>query len=119
MLLVVITPFVWMILGSVKTQGELLQVPPTWIPAEPTFDNFVRLFERPFGIFFRNSALVAVVVTAFNLLLSSMVGYALAHLNFPGKKIIFGAVLGCLMIPGLVLFIPQYVLIVNMGLANT
>lgn len=119
MLLVVITPFVWMILGSVKTQGELLQVPPTWIPAEPTLDNFVRLFERPFGTFFRNSALVAAVVTAFNLLLSSMVGYALAHLNFPGKKIIFGAVLGCLMIPGLVLFIPQYVLVVNMGLANT
>ena len=118
-LLVVITPFVWMILGSLKTQGELLRVPPTWLPDSPTFDNFARLFERPFGTYFRNSAVVAVVVTAVNLLLSSMVGYALAHLNFPGRKVIFGAVLGCLMIPGLVLFLPQYVLVVNMGLANT
>lgn len=119
MLLIVITPFVWMILGSLKTQGELLQVPPTWWPENPTLDNFVRLFDRPFGTYFRNSAIVAVIVTAGNLLLSSAVGYALAHLDFPGKRILFGAVLGCLMIPGLVVFIPQYVLIVNMGLADS
>ncbi|NLE98118.1 MAG: carbohydrate ABC transporter permease [Propionibacterium sp.] len=48
-----------------------------------------------------------------------MLGYALAHLSFPGKRIIFGTVLGTLMIPGLVTFIPQFVLVVNMGLANT
>lgn len=58
-------------------------------------------------------------MTVGNLLFCSMLGYALAHLNFPGKKIIFGAVLGTLMIPGLVVFIPQFVLVVNMGLANT
>lgn len=119
LLLIVITPFVWMLLGSLKTQGELLRVPPTWLPEAPTLDNFARLFERPFGRYFRNSAIVAVVVTAGNLLLSSMLGYALAHLRFPGKRVLFVAVLGCLMIPGLVTFIPQYVLIVNMGLANT
>ncbi|WP_347040944.1 carbohydrate ABC transporter permease [Brachybacterium nesterenkovii] len=119
LLLIVITPFVWMILGSLKTQGELLRVPPTWIPESPTLDNFARLFDRPFAQYFRNSAIVAVIVTAGNLLFSSMLGYALAHLRFPGKRIVFGAVLGCLMIPGLVLFIPQYVLVVNLGLANT
>ena len=119
LLLIVITPFVWMLLGSLKTQGELLAAPPTWIPKNPTWDNFQRLFERPFGRYFFNSTFVAVVVTVGNLLFSSMIGYALAHLRFPGKNLIFGAVLGCLMIPGLVLFIPQYVLIVNMGLANT
>lgn len=96
-----------------------MQVPPTWLPEHPTWDNFRRLFERPFAKFFTNSAIVALVVTAGNLLLSSMLVYALAHLRFPGKKILFGAVLGCLMIPGLVTFIPQYVLVVNMGLADT
>ena len=119
LLVIVMTPFLWMLLGSLKTQGELLAVPPTWIPESPTWDNFQRLFERPFGRYFSNSTIVAVVVTAGNLLFSSMIGYALAHLRFPGKKVLFGAVLGCLMIPGLVLFIPQYVLVVNMGLANT
>ncbi|SDL13996.1 carbohydrate ABC transporter permease [Tessaracoccus oleiagri] len=118
--LLVITPFLWMILGSLKTQGELLQVPPTWIPENPTLDNFSRLFDRlSFGRYFFNSTVVALVVTISNLLFCSMLGYALAHLNFPGKRIIFGAVLGTLMIPGLVTFIPQFVLVVNLGLANT
>ena len=120
LLLLVITPFLWMILGSFKTQGELLRVPPTWLPEAPTFDNFTRLFERlNFGRYFFNSTLVALVVTVSNLLFCSMLGYALAHLSFPGKRIIFGTVLGTLMIPGLVTFIPQFVLVVNMGLANT
>ncbi len=120
LLFIVVLPFVWMILGSFKSQSELLQVPPTWFPENPSLDNFQRLFQRqPFGRFFVNSTVVAVAVTAGNLLFSSMLGYALAHLHFPGKKIMFGAVLGTLMIPGLVTFIPQYVLIVNMGLADT
>ena len=118
-LLLVITPFVWMILGSVKTQGELLRVPPTWLPEEPTWDNFRRLFDRPFGRYFQNSAVVAIAVTVGNLFFSSMFGYALAHLNFPFKRVMLLLVLGCLMIPGLVTFIPQYVLVVNLGLANT
>lgn len=119
LVLVVLTPFLWMVLGSVKTQGELLKVPPTWWPEEPTLDNFRRLFDRPFPRYFLNSTIVAVAVTVGNLLFSSMIGYALAHLQFPFKKVIFAAVLGCLMIPGLVTFIPQYVLVVNMGLADT
>ncbi|MEL4357840.1 MULTISPECIES: carbohydrate ABC transporter permease [unclassified Luteococcus] len=119
-LFLVALPFVWMLLGSVKTQSELMSVPPKWLPQHPTLDNFRRLFaSQPWGRFFANSTIVAVAVTLGNLLFSSMLGYALAHLAFPGKKLIFGAVMGCLMIPGLVTFIPQYVLIVNMGLANT
>ena len=120
LLLLVITPFVWMVLGSFKTQAELLQDPPTWMPEVWTLDNYQRLFERlSFGRYFTNSTIVAVIVTIGNLLFSSMLGYALAHLRYPGKNLIFAAVLGTLMVPGLVLFIPQFVLIVNMGLANS
>ncbi len=120
LLLVVTTPFIWMVLGSIKTQGELLQSPPTFLPEVPTWDNFVRLFERlDFAHYFKNSAVVAVCVTAGNLIFCSMLGYALAHLEFPGKRTIFGSVLGTLMIPGLVTFIPQFVLVVNLGLANS
>ena len=120
LLLIVIMPFIWMVLGSLKTQGELLRVPPNFFPEAPSLDNFARLFDRlSFGRYFFNSTLVAVVVTVSNLIFCSMLGYALAHLNFPGKRIIFGAVLGTLMIPGLVTFIPQFVLVVNMGLGNT
>lgn len=117
---VVVMPFLWMVLGAFKTQGELLASPPTWWPVAPTFDNFTRLFERlDFGRYFFNSTTVAVIVTAGNILFCSMLGYALAMLEFPGKKAIFLAVLGTLMIPGLVVFIPQFVLVVNLGLADT
>lgn len=119
MLIIVILPFIWMVLGSLKSQGELLKVPPTWWPEHASLDNFARLFERPFGHYFANSVIVATAVTLGNLLFSSMFGYALAMLKFPFKRILFVLVIGCLMIPGLVTFIPQYVLIVNMGLANT
>ena len=120
LLLLVITPFLWMVLGSFKTQNELLRDPPTWLPELWTLDNYQRLFDRlSFGRYFANSTIVAVAVTVGNLLFSSMLGYALAHLKYPGKNVIFAAVLGTLMVPGLVLFIPQFVLIVNMGLANT
>ena len=119
-LIAVVTPFVWMVLGAFKTSTELRQVPPTWWPEHPTIDNFTSLFSRlSFGTYFTNSTVVAVLVTAGNLLFCSMVGYALAMLNFRGKRLIFGLILATLMIPGVVTFVPLFVLVANMGLVNT
>ncbi|SOC57019.1 carbohydrate ABC transporter permease [Ornithinimicrobium cerasi] len=119
-LVLVITPFVWMLLGSVKTTAELRQVPPTWWPEKPTLQNFRDLFDRnSFGRYFLNSTIVAVVVTAGNLFFCSAVGYALAMLNFRGKRVIFALIMGTLMIPGVVTFVPLFVLIANLGLVNT
>jgi len=119
-LLVVVGPFIWMALSSFKPEGEIRSVPPTWLPETWTLDNFRDLFSRlDFPLFFFNSALVAVVVTAGNLLFCSLVGYALAKLRYPGKKVLFLAVLGMLMVPGMVTFVPQFVLVSNMGLTNS
>lgn len=119
-LVVVITPFVWMVLGSVKTNAELRQVPPTWWPQEATFDNYIELFTRlNFGRYFLNSTIVAVVVTGGNLIFCSMVGYALVMLDFRGKKVLFALILGTLMIPGVVTFVPLFVLVANAGLVDT
>lgn len=119
-LIAVITPFVWMMLGSVKTNAELRSVPPTWLPQNPTLDNFTELFASlNFGKYFLNSTIVAGVVTAGNLIFCSMVGYALAMLEFRGKKVLFAMILGTLMIPGLVTFVPLFVLVVNAGLAES
>ncbi len=119
-LILVITPFVWMVLGSLKTNAELRQVPPTWWPQDPTLSNYAELFTRlNFGRYFFNSTVVAVVVTAGNLIFCSMVGYALVMLNFRGKKVLFGLILGTLMIPGVVTFVPLFVLVANAGLVDT
>jgi multiple sugar transport system permease protein len=119
-LLLLVGPFVWMILGSFKTTGELRQVPPTWLPENWTLDNYRQLFERQNFIgFFANSTSVALFVTAGNVVFCSMLGYALAKLQFPGKRLLFAVVLATLMVPGIVTFMPLFVLVANLGLVDT
>lgn len=119
-LVVVLSPFAWMALSSIKSQGEILRVPPTWWPEAPTLENFRELFVRlDFPQFFTNSILVATVVTLGNLVFCSMLGYVLAKFDFAGKKLLFRLVLGTLMIPGMVTLVPLFVLVANMGLVNT
>ncbi|MFC7595842.1 carbohydrate ABC transporter permease [Terrabacter sp. GCM10028922] len=119
-LVAVIAPFVWMVLGSFKSEGELRQVPPTWLPEDASLNNYTQLFDKlSFGQFFTNSIVVAVVVTAGNLIFCSMLGYALAMLDFKGKRLIFVAVMTTLMIPGVVTFVPLFVLVANAGLIDT
>ena len=119
-LLLLVGPFIWMLLGSFKTTGELRQVPPTWWPESPTLDNYRTLFTRDnFVGYFANSIIVATAVTAGNVIFCSMLGYALAKLQFPGKRILFMVVLGTLMVPGIVTFMPLFVLVANLNLVNT
>ena len=116
----VVTPFVWMILGSFKGEGELRQVPPTWWPQTGTLDNYRALFDKEnFLKYFFNSTVVAAIVTAGNVLFCSMVGYALAKLTFRGKKLVFGLVMGTLLLPGMVTFVPLFVLVANLGLVDS
>ena len=119
-LLLLVGPFIWMILGSFKTTGELRQVPPTWLPEQWTTANYEDLFSRQnFVRFFFNSSVVAFFVTAGNVVFCSMLGYALAKLSFPGKRFLFVVVLATLMVPAVVTFMPLFVLVANFGLVNT
>lgn len=119
-LVAMIMPFVWMILGSFKTDAEIRQYPTDFLPKDPTLENFVTLFARlDFATFFFNSIVVAVFVTVGNIVFCSMVGYALAKLQFHGKKLLFALVLSTLMVPGVVTFVPLFVLTANLGLVNS
>ena len=90
-----------MILSSFKTTREIASGPRRrWIPEEPTLQNYRDLFDRlDFPRYFFNSTFAAVAVTAGNLLFCSMLGYALAKLEFPGKRVLFAVMLATLMIP--------------------
>lgn len=113
-------PFAWMLMGSFKTQGEILRKPPTWWPQEATTENFARWFtDLDFGRFFTNSLVVALVTVLGNLVFCSMVGYALAKMEFPGKRVLFGLVMVMLMVPGVVTFVPLFVMVSKLGLVNT
>jgi multiple sugar transport system permease protein len=119
-LVLLVGPFLWMLLGSFRPDRELKQVPPAWLPQNPTLDNYRTLFtELDFPTYFFNSTFVAVVITVGNLIFCSMLGYALAKLHFPGKRVIFALVLGTLMVPFVVTFVPLFVLVSNLGMVNT
>jgi len=116
----VVGPFVWMLLSSFKSEGEIRANPPTWWPNDATLANYGNLFDRlDFPTYFTNSAVVAVVTTVGNLLFCSAAGYALAKIPFAGKKLLFGIVLGTLMVPSIVTIVPLFVLSSNLGLVNT
>ncbi|MHA7298288.1 carbohydrate ABC transporter permease [Pseudarthrobacter sp. MDT3-1] len=113
-------PFAWMLLGAFKTQGELLRRPITWWPEQPTLENFLVWFtELQIGTFFLNSVVVAVFTVLGNLLFCSMVGYALAKMDFPGKRFLFLLVMVMLMVPGVVTFVPLFVLVSKLGMVST
>ncbi|MBO4253287.1 carbohydrate ABC transporter permease [Streptomyces griseorubiginosus] len=115
-----LAPFAWMFLGSVRPTGEIVAHPSSWLPAAPTLTNFEQLLSKQnFGLYFLNSALVAVACVLGNLLFCSMAGYAFAKLEFAGKSLLFGLVLTMLIIPGVTTFVPLFVLVSNMGLSNS
>lgn len=113
-------PFVWMLLGSVKTDGEILRDPSGFLPQEPTLSNYATWFtDLNISTFFVNSLIVAVVTVLGNLLFCSMIGYALAKMEFAGKRLLFLLVMLTLMVPGVVTFVPLFVLVSKLGLLNT
>ena len=119
-LVLMIGPFLWMVLGSVKPSADFLQSTPTFLPSEATTDNYTRLFEQlDFPRYFFNSALIALAVTVGTLIFCPMLGYALAKLRWHGKGLIMALVLATLMVPAGVTLIPNFILMSNLGLVNT
>ena len=119
-LVTMLFPLYWMTLLSLKSEGFTLSGPASLLPTGLTLRNYRDVWAAgPFGRYFLNSALVAAVVVAGNLLFSAMVGYAFARRRFAGKRPLWGAVLATLMIPKQVILVPLYILVARAGLIDT
>lgn len=113
-------PFVWMLSTSLKDQQFVLQVPPQWIPHPFAWHNYLDIWQQvPLAAGFRNSFLVAALGTLGVLLASSAAGFAFAKLRFPGRDKLLTIALATMMIPGVVLLIPQFVLFRTLGWIDT
>jgi multiple sugar transport system permease protein len=118
--LVMILPFAWMLLASVKDLGQIYQVPPNWIPDPFVFQNYVNAWTSvPFDTGYLNSAIVTVTVVVVNLLTCSMAAYAFARIEFPFRHALFILFLATLMVPEQVTIIPLYIIIESVGLIDT
>ena len=115
-----LTPFLWMVSASLKTNEEIFVWPPRFLPATPMFGNYVMAWEKArIGRFFLNSIVVSAVVTAGSLFFNSLVGFAFAKLRFPGRDRVFFGLLMTMMLPAQVSVIFAYLLMVRLGYAGT
>ncbi|HEY9804997.1 MAG TPA: carbohydrate ABC transporter permease [Candidatus Obscuribacterales bacterium] len=119
--LVMLLPLIWLVSTSLKSPTEnIFQFPPQLWPKQPTWQNFVQVWQtNPFGRYLFNSTLVAVLTVTLNLLFCSLAAYPLARLNFRGRDAIFTLVVSTIMIPFQIVMIPLYILTVQLGLRNT
>jgi sn-glycerol 3-phosphate transport system permease protein len=113
-------PLLWLISASFKEISEIYVVPATWIPHNPTLQNFPTAWNAaPFGRYYVNTIFVTVVSVFGKLVMACTTAYALVALRFPFKSFFFALILGALMIPAQVVIVPNYLLFAELGLINT
>ena len=115
-----VAPFYYVLVASMKPGSEVFAFPPNLVPWPPDFTNYEHLLaQTAFLRWMGNTILVAVSVTTIKLFLDSMAAYALAKIDFTGKRLVFIAMLMTLMVPGGVLIIPLWTVMNSLGLLNT
>ncbi|MCC2592440.1 carbohydrate ABC transporter permease [Tessaracoccus sp. OS52] len=118
--IVMVAPLLWMISTSLKTQEGVFSLPPEWIPPEPQWHNYVRVWSAgPLLAGIKNSLIVSLTVTIVGSITSTLAAFAFAKLRMPGKNGIFLFMLAGLMVPFPTLMIPQFVMFANIGWVDT
>lgn len=115
-----LVPFFWMFSMSFMNDGQIFQIPPSFIPHPFIFDNYIHIFQKlPLAGYFFNSLFVSSVTTVFQVLFSAMAGYVFAKSTFKYKDIIFFVFLVTMMVPPQVNIIPLFFLMRNLGWIDT
>ena len=118
--LIMLVPFIWMFLTSIKTYEETIRIPLQFLPNEPQWVNYEIVFNKfPFIQLYFNTIVVTIFTVIGQLFVASLAAYAFARLRFKFKNTIFILMLGLMMVPGQIFLIPQFQLMVDWGLTNT
>lgn len=113
-------PFFWMVSTSFKPPREVFAQPPTFIPGDPTWDNFGRLFTTTnFLIYFRNSMIVCGLTVLLTMVVSAAGAYSLTRYRYPGRGKIAGLILCTYMFAPIMVVIPFFILVKKLGIENT
>lgn len=117
--LLMVGPFIWQLLTSLKTLPNAVRVPPTLVP-DGQWSNYTQVFDLlPFGRQLLNTVIMTGARTAGQLLFCSMAAFAFARLRFPGRGVLFGLFLSVLMVPPQLFIIPQYEIFADLGWLNS
>jgi len=109
---IMILPFYWSLLTSLRYNEDMFSLPIKWLPQRLTIEHYQRAFTAvPYARYFGNSLYLATAGVLTNLFFGSLGGYAFAKLRFRGRSLLLKILLSSLMIPGVVIMIPQYILL--------
>ena len=112
-------PFIWQFLTSVKPLNEIAEMPAKWIPSH-IHGDYVNVFTKhPFARYMLNSLIVATTATLLSLLVGASAAYALSRLHFKGRTVLLMVILGVSMFPTIATLSPLYLILKNMNLLNT
>jgi multiple sugar transport system permease protein len=119
--LAIILPLVWILITSFKSDGDVISNPYGIVPDPATVDAYGTLAEgqQPIFLWLLNSFAAATLQTVLVLVTASLGAYALARLEFRGKKIVFGVIIGTLLVPPVIFLIPNYLIVQNLGWLDT
>ena len=113
-------PALWILLTSLKTEAELVSKPITWLPHQPTLQNYVQAFtDQPLLLYLGNSVVVALVATACSLGVSACAAYAIARLNLKHRQLILTCIVASSMFPLVTLLVPIFETMRSLNLLNT
>ena len=117
---VVLFPVYWMLATAVRPRAEIFAALPALLPASVTWSNFAALWQRmPLLQWTANSAFIAVVGVALTVSINLLCGYAFAKFRFPGRNLLFFAILGAIIVPIQVILVPEFLIVSSLGLLNT
>ena len=120
LVVIMVFPFYWMVITAFKTQKESMIFPPTLIPSQITFESFSTVMEKiPFGLFFKNSLIIALSVVLLQFIVVVPAAYGFAKYNFRCKNLFFAFVLLGFMLPQQITFAPSYLMFNKVGLLNS
>ena len=117
--LLTLMPFFWMISASFKANNDVYTVPIQWIPRTWHPENYSVIWERiPLLTFFKNTAILSVVITLIQLFTSSFAAYGFSKMQFKGRDAVFLAYIGTIAVPWQSYMIPQFIMMRQMGLTD-
>lgn len=117
---IMLVPFIWLVSSSFKSQNQIFQYPPQWIPTPFHPENYVKaLTYKPFHIYFKNTMIIVTANVIAVVLSSSLCAYGFARIRFPGRDFWFGIVMATLFLPSAILIVPNFLIFARLGWIDT
>lgn len=117
---IMIIPFLWLLSSSFKSQNQIFQYPPEWIPNPFQPENYVKaLTYKPFHLYFKNTMIIVTANVTAVVLTSSFCAYGFARIRFPGRDFWFGIVMATLFLPQAILIVPSFMIFARLGWVDT